>query len=93
MPSTPSPRGSAGARTPYHELEKKAISADATLKEVQKEFDIYRKEKCENERMVTEELQKAREELTETRYEESFKNILRKHNVFFFPIIIVLLCE
>jgi hypothetical protein len=67
VPSSPSPRGAAGARTPYHELEKKAIAAEATLKEVQKEFDTYRKEKCENERMITEELNKSREELTATR--------------------------
>ena len=51
--ATPSPRARAA---PYHELEKKATAAAAALEEVQKEFGVYRTEKCENERMLNEEL-------------------------------------
>lgn len=58
--SSPSP---AKTKTPYHELEKKAISAEASLAEVKKEFDLYREEKCENLRMIEDELKKTREEL------------------------------
>ena len=53
--------------TPYHELEKKATAAGAALEEVQKEFEVYRTEKCENERMLNEELKALRESLSESR--------------------------
>ena len=62
--STPSPRVKT---TPYHELEKRATAAGAALEEVQKEFDVYRTEKCENERMLNEELRALRESLSESR--------------------------
>ena len=53
--------------TPYHVLEKKATAAGAALEEVQKEFEVYRTEKCENERMLNEELKALRESLSESR--------------------------
>ena len=43
------------------------LGAEAALEEVQKDFDTYRKEKCENERLINEELSETRKELSEAR--------------------------
>ena len=51
----------------YREMEVRAVKAEAALTEVKKDFDVYREEKCENEKMITEMLDKTREELNETR--------------------------
>jgi nucleoprotein TPR len=61
---TPSPRAKTSS---YQELEKKATGAQAVLEEVKKEFDIYRTDKCENERILNEELKITREALNEAR--------------------------
>ena len=62
--STP---GKAIDKNTYRELEVRAAKAEAALAEVKKDFDVYREEKCENEKMITEMLDKTREELNETR--------------------------
>ena len=62
-PPNPSPR----SKTTYQDLERRAIGAEAALEEVQKDFDTYRKEKCENERLINEELSETRKELSEAR--------------------------
>ena len=51
----------------YRELEVRAVKSEAALAEIKKDFDVYREEKCENEKMITEMLDKTREELNETR--------------------------
>ena len=51
----------------YRDLEVRASKAEAALSEVKKDFDIYREEKCEHEKMITEMLDKTREDLNETR--------------------------
>ena len=54
-------------KTSYLELEKKATESEASLIEVRKEFDIYREEKCENERLIKEELKEVRAKLLDER--------------------------
>merc|ERR1719414_1106726 len=47
--------------------EVRAAKAEAALDEIKKDFDTYREEKCTHEKMLSESLDKARGELTETR--------------------------
>ena len=51
----------------FRDLEVRASKAETALAEIRKDFDVYREEKCENEKMITEMLDKTREELNETR--------------------------
>ena len=64
---TPAPSPSPRSKSTYQDLERRAIGAEAALEEVQKDFDTYRKEKCENERLINEELSEARKDLSEAR--------------------------
>ena len=51
----------------YSTAEVRAAKAEAALEEIKKDFDTYRDEKCTHEKMISESLDKARGELTETR--------------------------
>ena len=51
----------------YSTAEVRAAKAEAALEEIKKDFDTYREEKCTHEKMISESLDKARGELTETR--------------------------
>jgi hypothetical protein len=50
------------------ELEQRAIAAEAALEELKKEFDEYRVEKAENEKILLEQFESARDNLNESRY-------------------------
>ena len=71
---TSTPRGvspSAGPLTHplrVKELEQSAIAAEAALEELKKEFDEYRVEKAENEKILLEQFESARDNLNESRY-------------------------
>ncbi|QQP57710.1 Translocated promoter region_ nuclear basket protein [Caligus rogercresseyi] len=49
------------------EVEKKLLTTEATLKEISKEFEVYRTEKCENEKMLLGSLENTNKELSESR--------------------------
>jgi hypothetical protein len=50
------------------ELEQRAMAAEAALEELKKEFDDYRVEKAENEKILLEQFESARDNLNESRY-------------------------
>lgn len=70
----------------FMELEKRAAAAEATLAEVKKEFDTYRTEKCENERLISQELSESREALTEARTKAVKLAAQEEHNTERFKI-------
>ena len=49
------------------QAEVRAAKAEAALEEIKKDFDVYREEKCNHEKMLDEALETARTELTEAR--------------------------
>ena len=49
------------------QAEVRAAKAEAALEEIKKDFDVYREEKCNHEKMLDEALETARAELTEAR--------------------------
>ena len=51
----------------YREMEVRSAKAESALAAIQKEFGIYREEKCENERIISEQLEETRKELNEAR--------------------------
>ena len=51
----------------YRDMEVKSAKAESALLTLDKEFKIYREEKCENERIITEQLDQTRKELNEAR--------------------------
>ena len=66
--STPGTAGSpAKSMNAYREMEVRSAKAESALAAIQKEFGIYREEKCENERIISEQLEETRKELSEAR--------------------------
>ena len=49
------------------QAEVRAAKTEAALEEIKKDFDVYREEKCNHEKMLDEALESARAELTEAR--------------------------
>lgn len=69
-PQAPAQRSSPSASlrsSSLNDFEQRAVAAEAALQELKTEFETYRKEKCENEKLINEDLQKAKEELSESR--------------------------
>ncbi len=71
---TSTPRGVSPSAGPMihplkvKELEQRAIAAETELEELKKEFDEYRVDKAENEKILLEQFESARDNLNESRY-------------------------
>jgi hypothetical protein len=54
------------------ELEQRAMVAEAALEELKEEFEEYKLDKAENERILLEQFERTRDNLNESRYSIGF---------------------
>ncbi|XP_048255424.1 nucleoprotein TPR-like isoform X4 [Haliotis rufescens] len=73
----PGMRGPASGHTPHvgpgslQQMEKSVSESRTAMKEMQSEFTTYKKERSQNERMISEQLDKARQELSEMKVQNA----------------------